>query len=88
MLQPRKLFGVCYLNEAIYVIGGQTLKSKFDNSCECFDFRTKKWRQIANLNEGVSRPSVCNLNGNYIFKFGGINKFDVIDKSIERYDPI
>lgn len=37
------------------------------------------------LNEGVINPTIVPFNDKYLFKFGGINRFGFIDKTIERY---
>ncbi len=37
------------------------------------------------MNEGVYNPTVC-VYDDFIYKFGGINRFGFIDRNIERYD--
>lgn len=48
----------------------------------------RKWEKIANLNEGVINPIIVTMDDKYIFKYGGINKFGYIDKTIERYNSM
>lgn len=80
-------FGVCFMMNKIYVVGGRTQNSEFSNSCEVYDVEENLWSRIACLNEGVCRPSICSLNNQAILKFGGLNKFGFIEKGIERYNP-
>ena len=50
-----------------------------------FDLIARKWERIADLQEGVTNPSVCffnNKTGSYLYKFSGINKFGDTEKSV------
>ena len=73
-----------YLPNFIYVIGGfdgvQYLKS-----CEKYEFKSKKWNYIQDMNFQRSfAKAVLNSDLNYIYVFGGYCGFPL--NNIERYD--
>lgn len=40
------------------------------------------------MSYAIRKGSLSVLNSRYIFRFGGLNEFDYIDKNIEVYDSI
>ncbi|KRX02101.1 hypothetical protein PPERSA_03163 [Pseudocohnilembus persalinus] len=83
----KKNFAVKLLNDTIYIVGGQTENSRSSDTCECFNLTERKWEKLDCLNEGVYNPTLVTLDNQFLFKFGGINKFGIIDKTVERFDP-
>lgn len=48
--------------------------------------KDKKWKPISDSNVALTKPTVCCFRDRYIFKIGGLNEFDYINKVIEIYD--
>jgi hypothetical protein len=44
--------------------------------------------QIASTSYAIRKATLSTLNSRYIFRFGGLNEFDYIDKNIEVYDSL
>jgi hypothetical protein len=42
--------------------------------------------QISPTNYPIRKATLCTLSSRYIYRFGGLNEFDYIDKNIEVYD--
>lgn len=49
----KKNFSAAYLDNKLYIIGGETNTWKHTNSCEVYDLDTKRWERTDSLNEGV-----------------------------------
>ena len=86
MLTRRDELAACVgPDDKIYVVGGY---GGGDNNCldtaERFDPATKKWEQIANLNEGRRALSVVALPDG-IYAIGGYSGKQYLS-SVERYD--
>jgi hypothetical protein len=45
-------------------------------------------KQIASTAYAIRKATLSILNSRYIFRFGGLNEFDYIDKNIEVYDSL
>lgn len=75
-----------HCNKAIYVIGGNNDHEKCSNRNFKYSLRDKKWHEISNSNVALRKPTVCSFRDRYIFKIGGLNEFDYINKVIEMYD--
>lgn len=87
MLDPqgaRAYHGCAILDGKMYVIGGFDGLEYF-NSCRCYDFETKQWRNIAPMNTRRCYVSVTVLNGN-IYAMGGYDGHNR-QSSAEQYDP-
>lgn len=87
MKNIRYTFPILHKDNFIYVIGGRTYGDDFNSlldKCERFDYRTKRWRDIAKLN--VKRCT-CSL---FVYKeviwvIGGYTGRFKRSKKIERY---
>ena len=88
MINGRSSHGMCYLNGAIFVVGGFLNGQTFTTKCEKFNVQGKNWKQIANLNYNSVACSVTSFNQKYLFKFGGLIDGLLINNYIERYDVI
>lgn len=84
--EPKKNSGFTYCNKCIYVIGGNGQKEKCSTKNFKYSLREKKWIQIADSNVPLRKPTICSYKDRYIFKIGGINQFDYVNKVIEMYD--
>lgn len=83
---PKRNFTATYMDNKIYIIGGETENNSHSAHCEVYDLKTRRWERIDSLNEGVTNPIIVAFNDRYLFKFGGINRFGFIDKTVERYN--
>ena len=57
------------------------------NSCEAFDRKTGKWKQIASMRNGRYAQAVSAIEGK-LYVFGGITTGINVLTSVECYDPI
>lgn len=85
---PRKDSALIYLNNYIYMIGGQGEGEKCSRKNYRYSLKEKKWTQICESNVALRKPTVCSMNNRYICKLGGLNEFDYINKVIEMYDTL
>jgi N-acetylneuraminic acid mutarotase len=58
---------------AVFVIGGSNSSAEIA-SCEQYKEATKKWIEIASLNEKKMWVSVCAFEGKFLYAFGGSTK--------------
>lgn len=78
---------IIYINNKINIfLQGQTDVSDYSSTCEVYDLETRKWETLDNLSIGVRNPILIPCDDYFLFKFGGINKFGYIEKSVERYN--
>ena len=73
----RNNHAITYLNNYIYVVGGnkeQDENSAFDK-CERMSTLTEKWEVIASCKFKSSGCSICAFNNRFIYKFGGKTDF-------------
>lgn len=75
-----------YCNKKLYVMGGHDVNEPCSTKNYCYSLRDKKWKEIADANVGLRKPTLCTFRDRYIVKLGGINEFDYISKVIEIYD--
>lgn len=71
-----------YCNKNLYIICGNGLDEPCTIKNYCYSFRDKKWKEIADANIAVRKPTVCTFRDRYIVKFGGLNEFDYISKGV------
>ena len=83
MITERWKFVIFYQDDKIYVFGGDDDDDYYIKNCEYFDFTTKKWIRMADLNRRQSGGSVIN----YKDEFWLIGEFIIDSKGylIERY---
>lgn len=81
----RRSFGLCCLNENLYVVGG-ICDSDITNNCEMYDIEANYWSKIACLNDACTDLSICSFNEKYIFKFGGQLQSLTLCQTIEKYE--
>jgi len=89
----KKRYGHCsvYLNNSVYVVGGYNHKDEEKiqpvtlKHCEKYNFETKKWEYIANLNQARAYFGIAVHNKESIFVFGGFFDKNFLN-SIEKYD--
>lgn len=86
MSVPRSSHGICYCNNAIYVVGGFTDNQKMTNTCERYNILTKKCELLTGMNNSASSICCCSFNNKFIFKFGGIGENRLLSNIIERFD--
>lgn len=67
-------------------MGGNTAFQNCSNKNYKYNIKDKKWSEIADSNVALRKPTLCLFNDRYIFKIGGLNEFDYINKVIEVYD--
>lgn len=84
--EPKYDSGFLYANKALYVIGGNNATESCSKKNYKFSLREKKWKEIAESNVALRKPTVCTFRDRFIMKIGGINEFDYINKVIEIYD--
>ena len=86
MIAPRYNFAICYQDNKIYVFGGGYIENfnyNLSKHCEYFDYATKKWIEMADLNRCQAGGSVINYKDEFWLIGGGI--FDSNGYLIERY---
>ena len=85
MITPRSKFVIFYQYNKIYVFGGDDTEH-FENllkNCEYFDYATKKWIRMADLNRCQCNGSVINYKDEFWLIGGSFN--DNENYLIERY---
>ncbi|KAK9409254.1 kelch-like 28 [Crotalus adamanteus] len=89
---PRYEFGICALDQKIYVIGGIATHMcqginyrKHESSVECWDPDTNTWTSIENMNESRSTLGVTVLSRE-IYALGGYDGQSYL-QSVEKYIP-
>ncbi|XP_026526672.1 kelch-like protein 28 [Notechis scutatus] len=89
---PRYEFGICALDQKIYVIGGIATHMcqginyrKHENSVECWDPDTNTWTLIESMNESRSTLGVTVLSRE-IYALGGYDGQSYL-QSVEKYNP-
>lgn len=80
--EPKRNAAIVYCNKAIYIIGGNNDHEKCSNRNFKYSLRDKKWHEISSSNVALRKPTVCSFRDRYIFKIGGLNEFDYINKVI------
>ncbi|KAG7188297.1 hypothetical protein KM043_007959 [Ampulex compressa] len=81
---PRAYYGICALNNLIYIIGGFDGNEHF-NTVRCFDPVTKEWREQACMYHARCYVSVC-THGGKIYALGGYDGRTRMSSG-ERYEP-
>ncbi|CAO2586407.1 Kelch-like protein 28 [Lemmus lemmus] len=81
---PRYEFGICVLDQKVYVIGGVTVR-KHENSVECWDPDTNTWTSLERMNESRSTLGVVVLAGE-LYALGGYDGQSYL-QSVEKYIP-
>ncbi|RWS04234.1 kelch-like protein 10 [Dinothrombium tinctorium] len=81
---PRDHNQVAVAENCVYIIGGHQGPFNVLNSCRKFDLRTKKWSEIAPMQERRAFLA-CVVMSKYIYAIGGYNGNWRV-KSVERYD--
>uniref|UniRef100_A0A8C6X412 Kelch like family member 28 n=1 Tax=Naja naja TaxID=35670 RepID=A0A8C6X412_NAJNA len=89
---PRYEFGICALDQKIYVIGGIATHMcqginyrKHESSVECWDPDTNTWTLIESMNESRSTLGVTVLSRE-IYALGGYDGQSYL-QSVEKYNP-
>lgn len=83
----RSGFGLVYMNNHLYVLGGNIDESQTTSRCEKYNILSDTWSDIANLNLPASNFNACCFNENFIYKFGGKMDDNFLVKTIEKYNP-
>lgn len=86
MKEARSSFGISFMRNNIYVIGGIGKNDKYLSSCERFNLKTKKWESLNSLNLACASFSCTPLNNRFIFKIGGCGQDRKLIHAIEKYD--
>lgn len=94
MLLHRYGHMLVYLNSMVYAIGGfahkdlPNVKPTTLSACERMNVHAeKKWNYITGMNEARAFGSFITFNQSYIYVFGGMQDYVVLD-TIEKYDVI
>ncbi|NXC20048.1 KLH28 protein, partial [Corythaeola cristata] len=89
---PRYEFGICVLDQKIYVIGGIATHvcqgisyRKHENSVECWDPDTNTWTSLERMFEGRSTLGVAVLAGE-LYALGGYDGQSYL-RTVEKYIP-
>ncbi|XP_015282142.1 PREDICTED: kelch-like protein 28 [Gekko japonicus] len=89
---PRYEFGICVLDQKIYVMGGIAAPTcqgvdynKHERSVECWDPDTNTWAPLESMNEGRSTLGVAVL-AREIYALGGYDGQSYL-QSVEKYIP-
>ena len=69
--------GICQTKEHIYAIGGRS------QECEKYSLERDIWQPIAPMATSVTCPTVCAVDGLFIYRFGGFKNITVERYSIE-----
>lgn len=88
MIQERSGHSSVFLNNSIYVAGGQNMvkkKESFLDTVERFDLGTKQWHQCKPMTEKRSLFSLVCV-GDHIYAIGGRNEESMC--TAEKYDPV
>ncbi|XP_027205742.1 kelch-like protein 25 isoform X2 [Dermatophagoides pteronyssinus] len=70
----------------IFIIGGVNSHEMITNSVMSYDPQTKKFYELAPLNQPRESFAACIHNGNYIYVIGGIGLNSQILNSVEQYN--
>lgn len=62
------------------------LKNKVSNSVERYDVKNNKWEKMEFMNIPRAGVGLCVFNSNYLFAFGGRDKYTTHLTDIESYD--
>lgn len=82
-----------YLNGYLYVFGGFSHRDLPNEipltlaSCEKHSVMDNRWGHVAAMNESRAFASSIVLADKYIYVFGGMHDFNVLD-SVEKYDSV
>lgn len=89
---PRYEFGICVLDQKVYVIGGIETNvrpgftiRKHENSVECWNPDTNTWTSLERMNESRSTLGVAVLAGE-LYALGGYDGQSYL-QSVEKYIP-
>ena len=73
LISPKLNCSFIYCNKHLYVMGGNGLNEPCSLKNYCYSFRDKKWKEIADANLAVRKPTLCAFRDRYIVKLGGLN---------------
>jgi len=82
-----------YLNGHIYCFGGFANREDYGeapkslNQCERLRVNQNQWEFVAPMNEGRAFAACCVLQDQYIYVFGGMHDYTVL-QNIEKYDSV
>jgi hypothetical protein len=71
MFEPRRTHGTCLLKDFVFVCGGLNSYNESISQCEKFCLKSNKWLTIADLPTKKAHLSLCAVNDEKIFNFGG-----------------
>lgn len=88
MFYERRTHAMCKIDDMIYVCGGIDVNHEPISFCEKYSLQYEKWVKIAGMLNEKSHLTLCSLNNNYLFSFGGENKHENLLDIIERYSVL
>ena len=80
----RGRFAAVFCAGFIYAIGGESQEAR--ETVEKYDISEDTWTEVKSMNNGRYGHAACVVK-NKIFVFGGKNSANIIQKTIECYDP-
>ncbi|CAD8117049.1 unnamed protein product [Paramecium sonneborni] len=86
MIEKKRNFRVAQVGNYIYLIGGENQQQQVTNSCERFSFKTLEWQKIKSFQTPLTKVNLVVFQQRYLVRFGGLNRFDHFDKTVEMYD--
>lgn len=87
MKMARSGFGLVFLKDFLYIMGGNIDQTQSTSKCEKYDVFNDKWTEIANLNLPACNFGACTVNNTFIYKFGGKIDDNFLAKTIEKFNP-
>lgn len=98
----RSAFGIAYLKNNIYALGGYN--HLLDNLafCECYSLYSNTWSSFPDLPHPLISPTACSFDDRYIYLVGGspeinrnysaylqsILRFDLDDTLLQKWESI
>ncbi|CAD8081356.1 unnamed protein product [Paramecium primaurelia] len=86
MIEKKRNFRVAQIGHYIYLIGGENQNKQVSNTCERFSLKTLEWQKIKSIQTPLTKVNLVVFQQRYLVRFGGLNRFDHFDKTIEKYD--
>ena len=74
-----------FLNNKLYIIGGETQNKKVSSECFSFDLSQKNWNSLPQLKKARKNFSLCFYNDSILYVFMGEDDINILD-SIEFID--
>ena len=74
-----------FINNKLYILGGEMQNKKVSSECFCFDLSKKKWNSLPHLKKARKNFSICFYNDSVLYVFMGEDDKNLLD-SVEFID--